>query len=472
MVIILKNISIWKDSIKRIKYPELNENKNVDVLIIGGGITGASTYYHLKNSHLKIILVDQNKIGFSITGNSTGKLNYLQNDLIDKIRKNFNDEIAYNYIKSQIDAIKIIVDIINKEQIDCDLVKVKNGLYTNNDKEVTKLKNLEKFLKNNNIDVNSSTTNLVKTKYMIEVDNTYIFHPIKFIYGLLKNLDNIYENTSIKKIDFIDDYYICKTDKYEIKTKYVVLASHYPYFNIPYLFPIKGSLEKSYLSASTYNTKSISFISYSYPFISVRNYKNYLIYISNTHSIDKDINDTKHFDELRKQLKNLKLKPEYLWSNIDIITNDGLPYIGKIKDKLLISTGYNTWGLTNGFLGGKILSDIILNKTNQYSSLFNPKRINLSQILGNTSDIIKNINGLIQGSLYKNNQIISKKIGNKKVMIYNHHTVIDKCPHFGCKLVFNETEKTWDCPCHGSRFDIDGKCISSPSNHDITFKNL
>ena len=110
----MKNISIWKD-INLKEYPKLNRDINIDILIIGGGITGISTLYHLKDSNLKVILVEQNKIGMATTGNSTGKLSYLQNDLIDKIRTNFNDDTASLYLNSQIESINTLVNIINEE---------------------------------------------------------------------------------------------------------------------------------------------------------------------------------------------------------------------------------------------------------------------------------------------------------------------------------------------------------------------
>lgn len=465
----MKNISIWKD-IDKVSYPKLDKDLDVDILIIGGGITGISSLYHLKDSNYKVALVEQNKVGYGVTGNSTGKLSYLQNDLLDKIRKNFNDDIASLYLKSQIDSINYIVDIINKENIECNLEKVASKLYTNKSNEIDKMKELKTFLEKNNINVKECNNDLVKNKYMYEVDNTYTFHPLKFINEIIKDDYPIYENTSIKKIEKDNGYYICYTDTHKIKAKYVILGLHYPYFKLPFLFPIKGILEKSYLSASKYSGSQISLISYSNPFISIRNYNDYLIYLSNSHSVSTDVSDKEHFDELRNKLKRLKLKPDYLWSNIDVITNDGLPYIGIIKDNLLIGTGYNTWGLATGFMSGKILSDIILNRNNEYIELFNPKRVNISQIIGTFKCAYKSIEGIVNGSITKNDNILYDKINNTKVMIYKDyrkHIVNHKCPHFGCKLLFNDIEKTWDCPCHGSRFDLDGKCINGPSNHNI-----
>lgn len=446
----MKNYSIWQDNIKKSNYKELLDDKCIDILIIGGGITGISSLYHLKDSNYKSILVEQNKIGMSTTSRSTGKLSFLQNDLLDKIRISSGDESFFEYINSQRYAIELIKNAIHKENIDCDLECVNSKLYTKNEKEIKYLKDLKKCLEKCNIKVNEGKSNLVKSKYMIEVSDTYLIHPLKFIHSLAKKLDNIYENTSIKKIIKKDNYYLCYTDKVKIKTKYIIIASHYPYFNLPFIFPIKGTLEKSYLSASIYKTNKISLISYSNPFVSIRNYKDYLIYLSNSHSINTDLCDKKNFNELLKKIHDLNLTPEYLWSNTDILTNDGLPYIGEIKNNMFIGTGYNTWGLTNGFLAGKIISDIILKKENKYIELFDPKRNNLEQIIGGINSSFKSLSGYINGFIKSNNKY--------------------KCTHMGCKLIYNEIEKTFDCPCHGSRFDQNGKVIMAPSDKDLPFK--
>lgn len=448
----MKNISIWND-IKREEYPTLNENKNIDVLIIGGGITGINTLYNLKDTKLDVVLVEQSRICSSVTSNSTGKLSYLQNDLIDKIRNKCGDRVALKYLQSQREAIQKIVNVIKKEKIDCDLEKVYSYLYSNDDSEIGKLQNLRKFLEKNNIRTYDAKNNLVKSKYMFKVNNTYMFNPVKYTLNLASKCSNIYENTSINKIEKHNEYYMCYTDKYVIKAKWVIIASHYPYFTLPYLFPFKNSLEKSYLSASPYSRKKISLISYSNPFISIRTYKNNLIYLSNSHSIETDTCDRKNFDELLKKLNDLNLKPNYLWSNIDIITNDGLPYIGRLKNRILISTGYNTWGLSTSFLSGEILKDIILNKKNKYIKLFDPNRETICSFKDTITNIYKNITGFVKG-LTKINEKEDKSVS--KI-----------CPHLGCKLIYNEVEDTWDCPCHGSRFDKIGKVISGPANRDI-----
>ncbi len=474
-MIYLKNISIWKDTVREVNYPALDENKYTDVLIIGGGITGASAFYHLRDSGLKVVLCEQNKIGHSVTGCSTGKLTFLQNDLIDKIRKT-DGKLAVKYLNSQKFAIDLALNIIDKEKIECDLEKTYSYIYTSKDNEIEKVIDFEKYLNKCGIKTFNCNSDLVDSKYMFKVSDTYMFHPIKFVYGLLSGEDNIYENTSIKKIERDGEYYICHTDDYKIKSKYVVIASHYPYFTIPYLFPIKGSLEKSYISASKYHTDNISLISYSNPFISIRNYKDYLLYLSNSHAISSDVNDLKNYRELSKKIRDKNLKPEYYWSNIDIMTNDYLPYIGEIKDNLYIGTGYNTWGMTNGVLAGRMISDLIKGDKPEFWDLFDPKRGNLNQVIGAISDMKDSVIGYLDGFFIKNDNIEYKMDGSKKIMIYKdgdrEYKVYHKCPHLGCGLIFNEVEKTFDCPCHGSRFDLSGKCISGPANEDISVESI
>lgn len=439
----MKYNSIWNDTKNCIKYPMLEEDKEVDVLIIGGGITGVSTLYNLRDTNLNVMLVEQNKIGFSTTGNSTGKLTFLQNDLLNKIREKYNDNVASLYLKSQINTIENIINTIKTEKIDCDLEQVDSYMYTEKSSEIDEIKSLESFLLDNGIEVYHDDIDIVEGKYTVNVKNTYIFNPIKFVYGLLKNNEfPVYENTSIKNIELCDNEYICNTDSNKIKTKYVIIASHYPYFIFPYMFPFKVSLEKSYLSASKCDVNPFSLISYSNPFISIRTYKEYLIYLSNSHSINADVCDKDNYNELLKKIDDLNLKADYLWSNIDIITSDGLPIVGKIKDNMFIATGYNTWGLTNGYLASCILKDLILCKDNDYLELFDPCRHNLIS----AGDMLKSVDGFIKGMLNGTDYT---------------------CPHLGCKLIYNEVDNTFDCPCHGSRFNKNGKCISGPANEDI-----
>ena len=122
----MKNYSIWKDNVEIGSFNRLDKDINVDILIIGGGMTGVSTLYHLRESGFKVALVEQNKIGMGVTANTTGKVTYLQDKIYNELLKNFDFDIASLYLKSQKDTMDLIIDIINKDNIDCDLEKAKS----------------------------------------------------------------------------------------------------------------------------------------------------------------------------------------------------------------------------------------------------------------------------------------------------------------------------------------------------------
>ena len=190
----MKKISIWEDSIKLDSYNKLNHNIKTDILIIGGGITGISTMYYLEETKYKVTLVEQNKIGMATTSKSSGKLTYMQNDLLYKIKKIHGDKVLLDYINSQKDAIKMTKEIVKKLDIDCNLEKVSSEIFTNKDNEIPKLKEIEEFLINNNIKVSSSKNNIVNSKYIIKANDTYIYNPLKFINGLTSSKQTIQSN--------------------------------------------------------------------------------------------------------------------------------------------------------------------------------------------------------------------------------------------------------------------------------------
>lgn len=486
----MKKNSLWLDGIKVGNVNPLKSDKEVDVLIIGGGITGMSTAYHLCNSKLKVCLVDQDLVGHGVTSKTTGKLTFLQELIYTKLSKEYSYEIAKTYLKSQQDAIKMVEKIIKDNKIECDFKKTDSYIFTDKIKEIDKIKEERNVLEKLNVKVkehNELPFNM-KCYSAISVSNTAVFHPIKYLMAL-KNicLDNnieIYERTKIIEIKKEDNYYNCFTEKNKIKAKKVVLACHYPFFIFPFLFPIKGYLERSYVSASKVSdTKDFSAINVSKNTKSCRYHKDdYFIYLNGSHSLDRNYNVKEGFDNLVSDLEKFKLKPNYIWTNQDIITNDHLPYIGVLEDNLIIGTGYNTWGMTNGSLAGKIISDIILGKKNEYISLFDPKRHKpLSNILSVANSIFCSVKPFIENKIFKNKSFYPDNVrfetkNGKAIAIYTdsngkEHVVYNKCPHLKCSLVFNEVERTWDCPCHGSRFDIDGNCIEGPSSYDITYRD-
>lgn len=486
------NKEFWTKDIKIGKINKLNEDIDVDVLIIGGGLTGINTAYYLRDSKLKICLVDQDYVGMGVSSRTTGKINYLQETIYSDLERKYSFEVARKYYYSQVFAINEMKKIIDRYNIDCNLDRVSSYVYTNDDCDINKIKKEKEILKKFGCKVKEhNKDNSLDFKYAISVDDTYVFHPLKYLYKLkeliLNSNINIYEQTRVKHMKKTRKGYVCFTDTGKIDAKKVILACHYPFFLKPYMMPLKVYTEKSYVTASKVDCyKNISCITANLPVTSIRYYKdvnNYMFYLKNSHNICNDLDESSNFSKLIRDARRLNLNPEYAWSNDDMMSVDRMPYIGRLEsnnDSLLIGTAYSTWGMTNSLLAGYILSNMVKGNKTSYEELFNPLRtwnlVNMGSYLVNISSSLKSI---VENKVVKNKEWYSDKVkfetrNGKKVAIYDdgefEHVVLSNCPHMGCTLLFNEYEKTWDCPCHASRFDIDGKCIKGPSTYDICYK--
>lgn len=474
-------MSLWGKYLNDIKFDKLTEEIKTDVLIVGGGILGLTTLYYLKDKS-SVCLVDANRIGTGVSKNTTGKLTFLQGTVYSDLESNINKEVACKYLKSQIYAISLIKEIIEHERIDCDLEKVSSYVYAMNEKEVKKLKKEKIFLEDNGILVNEHYKD---NEGSISVSDTYVFNPIKYLNALKKILKSkqIFEQTTIKKIEYRNNNYYCYSNSGRIIAKKVIIACHYPFFLLPFFLPFKSYIEKSYLIAyKTDKNEHISGISVSNPGFSFRYYQDkediYKICLTSSHNTAINQNDYKNFQNVRKLFKIPEKDIVAEWSNVDIITGDKLPYVGKIKENMYIGTGFNTWGMTNGILAAKILSDLILENKNPYLSLFRISRLNFYKLKGFFANIGSTLVSFINSRFKKNwysDCVRFEKRNGVSVAIYiddnkKEHIIINRCPHAKCALIFNEVEKTWDCPCHSSRFDIDGNCIKGPSKENISYK--
>ena len=467
----MKNESIWN------KYREnntklLNKFKNIDtdILIIGAGITGIMTAYFLKDTNCKITIIDKSQICTGITSKTTAKITYLQQDIYRKLTNIHGKTIAKKYYKSQKEAINIINKIIKDNNIECDYELVNSILFTNEKNKISKLNEERKILSNYGEKIKDYQDNFVKHGFMVA--NTYVFNPIKYlnaIVNIIKDKVSIYEYTIATNIKKENNQYIVTTDKGNIRAKKIVIACHYPFFILPFFFPIKTHIEREYVnSAKIKNSKKLTLINIDKDLYSVRYYQDYLIYASNDHKLTNKIDYANNFEKSKKMFKKLfNVDSEYTWINQDIISNDMLPFIGRLKNNMYISTAYNTWGMTSSIIGAKLISDLIQKKENTYKDLFNPNRINLPLIINSTLGLLNYLKVYIESLFHKSNphyvKIDGILYGIYKDSNGNNHKIKLICPHMKCPLVFNQAEKTWDCPCHGSRFDIDGNIINPPA---------
>ena len=211
----MKDKSIWLDGVNRKKFPKLGKDINCDILIIGGGITGICSAYFLKDSNKKIVLVERNKLCMGTTAKSTGKLTYLQDDMINKINNIYDKATALKYINSQKEAISLAKKMIINNNIKCNLDPVNSYIFNNVGSNSYKIyQNYNLYQDMCNVKIKDNIPIKTKCYKSLEVNDTFVFHPVKFVLGLSeivsKNID-IYENTNVLYIDNKDDYYLVKT---------------------------------------------------------------------------------------------------------------------------------------------------------------------------------------------------------------------------------------------------------------------
>ena len=204
----MKNISIWQDTVNdNNKYDELNENIDVDILIIGGGITGCSTFYQFKDDSRKVALVEKNRIGSGASSRSSAKITFLQEDIYTKLNNIFGREKAYLYYRGEKEALKIISDIVKNEKIDCDFKTSKSYLYTldsSNIKKIEKERDIVASFGEKTTPIKKLPNN-IKVESGFYVNNTYTFHPLKYIKEIIRKSislnHRVYENTKVIKIE-------------------------------------------------------------------------------------------------------------------------------------------------------------------------------------------------------------------------------------------------------------------------------
>ncbi|WP_283691658.1 FAD-dependent oxidoreductase [Clostridium perfringens] len=474
--------SVWSESYKFRKREALNKDIKTDVLVIGAGIAGILTAYMLKQKGRDVVLIDAAEIASGNTKNTTAKITS-QHDLIySKLISEFGEEKARQYAKANELAIKKYKEIIEYKRIECDFEEKPAYVYSLN--EVDVLKEEVEAAKNLGIDAEFvQEANLpFKINGAVKFNNQAQFNPLKFLKGISNELV-IYENT--RALEIKENLVV--TSGGNITANNIVVATHYPIMNAPGYYFMKMHQERSYVLALE-NTSEIDgmYIDLNKEGYSFRTYNNLLLLGGISHKTGEN-EEGGSYDELRKVAKRLypKAKEKYYWSAQDCMTIDGIPYIGRYSSEtpnIYVATGFNKWGMTSSMVSAMIISDMILEKENDFSEIFSPRRFDLSLSINNiANDLIETAKNFIAQKVYiPSSEIEHIKNGNGGIIEYNGEKVgvykdkegkeffvSTKCTHLGCQLSWNADELTWDCPCHGSRFDYKGRLIGSPATKDL-----
>ena len=493
--------SLWLDFNEQSdKFSSLSTNIETDVCIIGAGIFGLTCAYYLSNLGFQVVVLEKDGIGEKTTGHTTAKITSQHSLFYDYLMNGYGKNFASDYLEANEKAIKNIKQIIDTEKIKCDFEYQNSYVYTTKKSELGAIKKEVSAVEALGFPCEFVT----KTGLPFEIEgaicfkNQAQFHPLKYLYGLCDSISShggeVYTNTVVTNVekDF-DSAYLVSTDSNTVRSKFVIVATHYPFINFPGLYFLKMYQSTSYLIAV--DTKKTLFngmyINATNPIFSYRTVKyqgkELLLIGGGDHKTGHPSCYKDTYGVLEEEAKKFYPNCEvlYRWNTRDCVSLDKIPYIGQYSTSMpnvFVGTGFKKWGMTLSNVASNIIVDSICGKENKYAYLFKPSRLKPIKNRDEMKNVlVQSTNSLVLDKLksanmsfdeIQNNSGSIVEINNEKVGIYKNpegkiYAVKPICTHLGCLLSWNDVDKTWDCPCHGSRFDYQGINLYDPA-----FKNL
>lgn len=470
--------SIWKENIAFPQREKLRSDIRADAAVIGAGMAGLLTAYLLKEKGINTVVIDGEGTAGGVTQNTTAKITSQHGLIYEKLINGFGNEKARQYAQANQKAIKKYQEIIAQKNIDCGFEQKSAALYSLDDPDTIQ----NEIAAAQSLGIPADFTADVPLPFKIKGAEIFPdqaqFHPLQFIQTLSGGLQ-IFEHTwarSIEKNEII-------TDHGKITAEAIVVATHYPFINAPGYYFMKVHQERSYVLALD-NAMQVNgmYKDAGQGGYSFRNYGNILLLGGGGHRTGENKEGGK-YDLLRQAGKNWfpQATEKTFWSAQDCMTVDGVPYIGQYSittPRMYVATGFNKWGMTGSMVSAMILSDMIAGVQNEYADVFSPQRMDIAAsaktFLQNTAEVVSGLANEIfeipgeeleeikngEGGIVEHE---GQKVGVYKTENGEVHIVSTKCSHLGCQLEWNPDEKSWDCPCHGSRFDYNGDVINNPA---------
>lgn len=499
-------LSYWQASSDVTSFPPLETNITTDVGIVGGGITGITLAYLLSDQGFSVTVIEANTLLSGTTGNTTAKITTQHGLIYDELIQHYGVEGAQLYYEANKRAKEFMQDTIDTNNIDTKFTEASSILYTTEGDNVAKLEKEFKAYEQLDIRGGELTNNselTFGTRQVLKLKQQAHFHPLEYLSYLIEKCVErgvqFYENTRALSVEYSKKPLIVCKDDHRVVCQYVVQASHYPFFDGQQFFPLKMYADRSYaFLAKTHKTLKNMYINADTPTRSIRpvevNGEQMLIFAGENHRTGvSDFSMDEHFDLLAVFAeRHFKIEQIYnMWSAQDYTTLDKIPYIGPItkeKDNVFVATGYRKWGMTNGTNAALLIYDLILQKETEFADFFAPYRNPkfdpaIKKLFSFNAEVAKQ---LIKGKLDNTNEQIKElkvdesciimddgdRIGVYKDHDENIHAVDTTCTHLGCELAWNSAEKSWDCPCHGSRFSYEGHVLNGPAVRNLRNINL
>ncbi|MBQ6786682.1 MAG: FAD-dependent oxidoreductase [Lachnospiraceae bacterium] len=446
--------SVWSKTTDLPKQKELKGNIHIQNVVIGAGMAGILTAYFLQKKGLEVIVIEADKIAGGQTKDTTAKITSQHGLIYHDMMKKTGKSRAKGYAQANETAIKAYEEIIREEGITCHYEKLSSFLYSTREdgKELLVQEAraaVELGIKAHYMEGDKIHELPFEVSGAVCFENQAQFHPLEFFKALTDKL-TIYENTNAI---FVHGHIIA-TNRGTIEAENIIFATHYPFINVPGFYFLRQHQERSYVLAlkgrNVPEKMSAMYYGIDEGGLSFRCAEGNLLLGGGSHRTGKRVShcENKGYSYLREQAHLLYPQAEETtyWAAQDCMPHDGIPFIGRysfLRPYWYVATGFHKWGMTSSMISAMIIRDMICGKQSPYEEVFTPQRLLFrAGIKDLCVDIGESVVGLTKG-------LFSRKE--------------TRCSHMGCHLTWNEEEKSWDCPCHGSRYDNDRKLIDNPA---------
>lgn len=487
--------SLWISTTPETDHRHLAEGLDLDVAVIGGGIAGITTAHLLQEEGLTVAVIEANQIVKGVTGHTTAKITSLHGLIYNYLISTFGEEQAQRYADANQAAITKMANIADEHSIDCDFQEKPAYTYTRSAKQVSDIEQ----------EVDAAKTLGLPATYVEETslpfpidgavrfDEQAQFHPRKYLLELAKQVAEdgyVFEKTRARDIDGTT----VRTNRGTITAEHVVMATHYPFKDTGHYFARMYPKYSYVLGLRTEEELPDGmFYSTEDPFHSMRTHstpeEDLLLLGGQNHKTGQGGDNWERYQNLAEFAEehfSVEAVP-YRWATQDYVPMDRVPYIGEVRDNLYLATGFKGWGITHGTVAGMLIRDLIMDRENSWAALYDPDRLKPSASAKRfakenmdaakcfvkdrfTESEVDDVSDIPPGG----GAVV--KVDGDKVAMYRDsqgklhaHSAI--CPHMQCVLRWNNAEHTWDCPCHGSRFEATGEVIDGPAQTDLPEKD-
>jgi glycine/D-amino acid oxidase-like deaminating enzyme/nitrite reductase/ring-hydroxylating ferredoxin subunit len=487
------NPSLWMGTSQWPERPVLRGDMSAQAVVVGSGITGLSAARLLTEQGLSVAVVESRRVCSGVTGLTTAKVTALQSTVYSDLQTTWGDEIAAAYAAANLEGLEMIRHRVEDDEIDCDLRSAPAYTYAESAAGLDKIEAEVEAARRAGLDALFTTESDLPFEIAgaARLDDQAQFHPRNYCLGLMRGILGaggiVFEDTRALDVDGRSG--VVTTDRGTIKAAVILIASHVPFVDTG-LYLARMTASRSYAVSFKSQTEPPTgmYISVDEPIRSVRATGDGDIIVGGeAHPVGQDEDTEARYDALESWAVERFAAPgmDYRWSAQDYRSVDGLPFVGPLgsSGRVFMATGFAKWGMANGTIAAAVMVDLALGRVSPWADVFDSKRVALRQgapdLVKANARVVKNlvterllstdlpdVGALVPGA----GDVVS--LGGQKAAVFRDdrgeiHAVSPICTHLGCQVEFNKAERTWDCPCHGSRFDVDGKAIHGPAVDDL-----